>query len=161
MSAGINLGLPWFACATLAGQETTAALHLRRQHHWVFLPMATHQKPGGGRLYRPRFPGYVLLQLDLNAPGWARVNSTRGVRHLLPIHLERPVALPKGFVEALMAKPDDEHVLIEYGQDEVVRLLVGPLAGILAHVESQDEDRLHVRSGGLMIRTRTSDVERA
>lgn len=169
--SGINLNLPWFACQTYRGQEQAAAFHLRhRQHRWVFLPMSLYHKPGGARLWRPRFPGYILVQLDLDAPGWQRVNRAPGVfcrggeNALLPPHLERPVALPTGLVERLMSKPDDEHVLVEhYAANEVVRILCGPLTGILAAVERQDEERLRLLTpGGAAINNiRTSDVERA
>jgi transcription antitermination factor NusG len=155
---------PWYAVQTLAGHESTAALHLRRLRLWVFLPMSPVRRPGDSeRRWRPRFTGYVFVQLDLDQPGWQRVNKAIGVHHLLPVYLDRPLPLPQGFVERLMSQPDDDHVLIEhYAESEVVRILCGPLAGILAAVESQDEDRLRVRTpNGAGLTTRTTDVERA
>ena len=153
--------LPWYAAQTLAGQEVTAAIHIRRLNHWVYLPQVPYRRPSGERGARPRFPGYVLINLDLGLPGWHRINLTPGVVHLLPRYLDRPMPLPTGFVERLMTQPDDD-VLIEFREHELVRIICGPACGVLAAVERQDGDRLRVRSeNGTAINTRTADVERA
>jgi len=153
---------PWYAVQTLAGQESAAALNVRRLGAWVFLPMQPHRRPGEReRRYRPRFPGYVFVQLDLSLPGWQRVNKAVGVHHLLPLSLERPIALPQDQVERLMLHPDDDAVLVEFATNELVRIVFGPI-DLLALVERQDGDRLRARlDNGAVIETRTASVERA
>ncbi|HYJ44037.1 MAG TPA: transcription termination/antitermination NusG family protein [Xanthobacteraceae bacterium] len=153
----------WYAVQTLAGHESTAALHLRRLRLWVFLPMSpVVRRPGDSeRRWRPRFTGYVFVQLDLDQPGWQRVNKAVGVRHLLPVYLDRPLPLPHGFVERLMSQPDDDSVLIEFGEHDLVRIIIGSL-DLLAEVERQDGERIRARlDNGAVIETRTASVERA
>jgi len=53
---------------------------------------------------RPVFHGYLFVKFDLSGWRWRAINSTQGIIRLLPMGSEEPVALPRGFVEALQSR---------------------------------------------------------
>jgi transcription antitermination factor NusG len=53
---------------------------------------------------RPFFPGYLFVELDLSDLSWASIGRTQGVKRLMSSPEMRPLPVPLGFVEALMAQ---------------------------------------------------------
>jgi len=53
---------------------------------------------------RPFFPGYLFVELDLPGQDWGSIGRTQGVKRLLSTPEHRPLPVPVGFVEALMAQ---------------------------------------------------------
>jgi transcriptional antiterminator RfaH len=53
---------------------------------------------------RPFFPGYLFVELDLSEQDWGSIGRTQGVKRLLSTPELRPLPVPVGFVEALMAQ---------------------------------------------------------
>lgn len=106
------------------------------------LPTLGHVERQGWRWWRPRnkadallFPGYLFLYLDLSEPGWEAVNGTRGIAHLLPVHLLMPLPLPEDFresVEGLIALglfDEPEPQVMWFERNEELQVTAGPLAG--------------------------------
>ena len=56
-------------------------------------------------LRRPLFPRYLFVRLDIGRDRWLSVNSTTGVSRLFT-QAGRPVAVPFGVVENLLAHSD-------------------------------------------------------
>lgn len=159
----------WYVAAIYIGQEALAIEHLSRQGFENFIPMrAEDRKDRRGKIIEvrvPRFRGYGFVSLDLNVDQWRSVNGTWGVRHLLPAHLKKPLPLPNGFIEMLMAEPErEEEILAEFLADEMVKILTGALAGWSAKVVVQPapgEDVQIEFENGVRSWARVDTIERA
>lgn len=108
--------------------------------------------------YRPRlptgellFPGYALLQFDIDNQTWKPINALDSVQHLLPMHTEYPTPLPDHFIvsirqylKALADAPileaqkqrTEEQILNDlcsrYALDDIVEIKDGPFKGYQA-----------------------------
>jgi hypothetical protein len=83
-----------------------AAKNLKDQHFETFMPTVRHRVFSRGRVHevdKPLFGGYLFIALDLSDWYWRKVNSTRGVIHLLPMHAEEPVPPAGGIYRAAAA----------------------------------------------------------
>lgn len=150
----------------MAGYEATAIEHCYRQGFELYVPMMVDRQIVNGKRVetrRPRFKGYGFVSLDLDQDQWRSVNGTRGVRHLLPLHLERPAPLPIGFIERLQTEPEKaEEIIIAFAVDDLVRFIAGPFASYTATIVSQHGGRLRARLDiGAMVETTVDVVERA
>ena len=92
----------------------------------------------------PFFPRYLFVALDLGRDRWRSVNGTFGVARLVMAG-DRPLPVPSGIVEALIAAADDRGVLrfdgagsLRVGQQ--VRVLAGPFADQVGRLTSLDDN---------------------
>jgi transcriptional antiterminator RfaH len=78
----------WFVLTTHWRQEKLALDNLRRQGFDAYLPMQQTLIRPRGQPERivplPFFPRYVFTKVDMGAPGWTAIYSTRGVVGVLP-----------------------------------------------------------------------------
>jgi transcription antitermination factor NusG len=84
-----------------------ALAHLKLQGFGTWIPTIPDEIYHHGRLHyieRPLFGNYLLVNFDPDEDKWWRVNTTPGVRRLLPITELYPRSLPTDFVEQLMAE---------------------------------------------------------
>ena|SRR5215208_7796502 len=118
--------------------------HLARQGFAVLLPR--HVKTvKHARKFRtieaPLFPGYLFVSLHLGQDRWRSINGTFGVRSLIMAG-ERPVAVPKGIVESLIAMQDFRG-RINFAADlhigQRAKLLAGPFADMVGELEWLNE----------------------
>lgn len=121
---------------------------------------------------RPLFPGYVLVELDLETEGWQRVRGTRGLDGEALIKMagtDQPAPLPPLAMREILLKspavkpPEDKklsrdqfmfrfrrYAIKELGWLESfrpgvrVRVTEGPFAGHEAPVEMTDKERVWV-----------------
>ncbi len=108
----------WYAVMTRPNEEEKAVFNLRRQGFEVYLPrywrLRKHARQTS-RVARPLFPRYLFVCLDVARQPWRSVNSTFGVSALV-CQGERPARLPRGLVETLRAREDDEgYIELEAG----------------------------------------------
>src|SRR5262249_56367905 len=107
-------------------------MHLRAQAFRSFLPQIqkTIRHARQLRTVRaPLFPRYMFLILDLGRDRWLSVRGTVGVSSLFTCE-GRPVSVPKGVVEGLIARTDEADLtLFDAGliMGQSVRILSGPL----------------------------------
>ena len=107
----------WFVVSTYPQAEfqVWAALGHFRRHLPTIVTYRTKMRHGrpvfsssGSRtsepVIRPFFPGYLFVELDLSDPSWASIGRTQGVKRLMSSPEMRPLPVPLGFVEALMAQ---------------------------------------------------------
>src|SRR5262245_27258133 len=85
----------------------------------------------------PLFPRYMFLILDLGRDRWLSVRSTVGVCSLFTCE-NRPVPVPNGIVEALIARTDEANLTrfdagLTAGQ--TVRIMSGPFADFVGTIE--------------------------
>lgn len=126
----------WYVARTHSNREREAEWHLRNQKFPIFMPIVNRKTKRRTSLVEaqyPVFPGYIFVRFDRSAPGWQRVNGTRGVQRLLPMHREVPTALPEGIVEWLQARHNAGELAglavkpFDRGSD--LAILDGPFAG--------------------------------
>ena len=130
----------WCAVHTHTRTEDVAAFHLKAQGFRVFLPRRRRIIRHARRTHERKeafFPRYLFVTLDLERTQWRCINATRGVSHLLCVK-DRPLALPRGLVEALLEATDPDGILrpretLEAGQ--TVRILSGYLADRIGRLE--------------------------
>ena len=151
MSYSLELGLGerWFVARVLPHQENRAQFNLHRLGFRSFVPRLRRTIRHARRLQdtlQPLFPSYIFIVIDLSKQRWRSVNGTFGVASLV-MGAERPVPVPRGVIEALVAscescgavRLDDS---LEIGQK--VRILSGPFAETICRLADLD-DRGRVR----------------
>ena len=134
----------WYVVATKPAAESAAARHLANQHFDVFLPQYKKVVRHSRRVYPrlcPFFPGYLFVSFAQERNRWRAINGTYGVRHLIAQN-ERPVPLPAGFTEMLMARANPDGVVelkdaLKAG--DKVEILSGPFACLTGQLLSIDE----------------------
>lgn len=88
----------------------------------------------------PLFPGYIFVELDPDRNQWRSVNGTIGVRNLISGD-GRPLPVPVGFVEKLLALSGDDGCIsfgpeLRSGQEAAV--LSGPFGDQIVTILSVD-----------------------
>lgn len=98
----------WYAVHTRPHEEQKALVNLRRQGYEVYLPLIAKKVRHARRtqhVFRPFFPRYLFVSLDLQSQGCRSIRSTLGVSDLVCFG-EGPTPLPPGVVESLKAQQD-------------------------------------------------------
>ena len=128
----------WFVGKKIPGVGDLAAEQLYNQNILYYEPRIRGEDGEMEYLY----PSYLLVSLD-DSLGAAylrhqivRVNRTRGMKRLLPTHLETPLVLPDGYVDKLRTRVEVfmtmdrvEEVNEEYLPNQEVEISCGPWAG--------------------------------
>jgi transcription elongation factor/antiterminator RfaH len=133
----------WFLAHTRPRSELRAEFHLDAQGFRTYLPQVRRTIRHARQLrtiLAPLFPRYLFLILDLERDRWLSVRSTVGVSSLVTCE-GRPIPVPIGVVESLIARSDGnvtviDHVIVE-GQS--VRILSGPFADFVGTLERLDD----------------------
>jgi len=125
----------WYAVQTQPNRENLAVSHLERQGFDVWLPrierIIRHARQTK-RVWRPLFPGYLFINLDLETARWRAINGTVGVSHIVSFG-QVPSVVDSAFMTALKATEnmdglvEADHDDLKLGQD--VEILSGPMAG--------------------------------
>jgi len=118
-------------------------MHLEAQGFRPFLPyiQKTIRHARQLRTVRaPLFPRYMFLILNLGRDRWLSVRGTVGVSSLFTCN-DRPVPVPQGVVEGLIARTDEANLTrfdagLSTGQ--LVRILSGPFADFVGTLERLD-----------------------
>ena len=131
-------GAAWYLVHTQPNSERKAELNLERQGFATFLPRFETTIRHARRLKavrRPLFPRYLFVRLDIGQDRWLSINSTIGVSRLFTQE-GRPVAVPFGIVETLVAHSDAGLTRLDrlLAEGQRVRILSGPLADFTATV---------------------------
>ena len=134
----LALGAPWYLVHTRPNNERKAEINLERQGFATFLPRVETTIRHARRLKtvrRPLFPRYLFVRLDIGRDRWLSINSTIGVSRLFTQE-GRPVAVPFGIVETLLAHSDAGLTRLDrlLAEGQRVRILSGPLADFTATV---------------------------
>lgn len=134
----------WFLVYTLPKREIQALMRLRVQGFKAYLPqyLRTTRHARQLRTCRaPLFPRYLFIILDLERDRWLCVRGTIGVSSLVGCD-ERPLPVPQGIIEALIAQADGNG-LIEFGDGlqagQKVRIASGPFADFVGTLDRLDD----------------------
>lgn len=134
----LTQGVSWYLVHTRPNSERKAELNLELQGFATFLPQVEKTIRHARRLKtvrRPLFPRYLFVRLDIGRDRWLSVNGTIGVSRLFTQE-GRPVAVPFGIVETLMAHSEAGLTRLDrlLAEGQRVRILSGPLADFTATV---------------------------
>lgn len=142
----------WFVATTQVKRELIARMNLAEQGFDVFLPVRSVRQPTGVLILRPLVPGYIFVALDLASPRWKKVNSTRGVSRLLPLHLERPEPIPDVTMDIFRERADADGLVADtdaldrelYEAGVMLRVIDGSSAGLQGPVVMDEGRRIVV-----------------
>jgi transcription elongation factor/antiterminator RfaH len=133
----------WYLVHTLPHGERRAQLHLGAQGlrtHFPTIEKTIRHARQLRTVRAPLFPRYIFLILDLGRDRWLSVWGTVGVSSLYTCN-DRPVPVPEGIVETLIANSDEANLALfasglTTGQS--VRILSGPFANFVGTLERLD-----------------------
>ena len=134
----------WCVVHTQSRGEGRAEHNLRSQGYTLYAPVVWRKVRHARQLKTVQtalFPRYIFVRLDLDRDRWRNINATAGVSHLITIR-DRPLPLPDGLVEALMAAHAPQLLRdqdAEFEVDKTVQLRGGPFADLIGRIESVDE----------------------
>src|SRR6266705_4067682 len=97
----------WFLVHTQPKSETKAEWHLHAQGFKTYVPRILRTVRHARQLRTvkaPLFPRYLFIILNLERDRWLSVRSTVGVSHLITQGEGRPIPVPAGIVETLIAQ---------------------------------------------------------
>ena len=146
----------WYVVHTLSGCENKVKTHLEKRIDSlnirdsiskILIPTEEIAEVRGGEkklTTRNLFPGYVLVEMEMNDRTWYLLKSIPGVSGFLGSGRE-PVALGEKEVESILraaeerkAKPKPKAV---FEQGERVRVVEGPLANLSGVVEELNPEK--------------------
>lgn len=144
--------MPWYCATTHRKAELIARMHLSDQGFETFLPMRAGRDPKLGLVTRALIPGYIFVALDLSGKRWRAVNSTRGIGHLLPLHLEEPEPVPDRAMALFREHADREGLYDDpadfdralYAAGTELRVIDGSSAGLSGPVISDEGTRIRI-----------------
>jgi transcriptional antiterminator RfaH len=132
----------WYLVHTHPHGERRAQLHLGAQGfrtHFSTIERTIRHARQLRTVRAPLFPRYIFLILDLGRDRWLSVGGTVAVSSLYTCN-DRPVPVPEGIVETLIANTDEANLALfsslKTGQS--VRILSGPFANFVGKLERLD-----------------------
>jgi transcriptional antiterminator RfaH len=145
-------GTRWYVVHTQPHGERRAVDNLRRQGFDPYLPRYRGRRRHAERVDnvgKPLFPRYLFVAMDIAQQRWRAIHSTFGVSHLV-CNGDHPLAVPRGIIEAIRAREDNEGWIIfgtpaTLNVGDRVRILDGAFADRLGIFETMtDEARVTV-----------------
>ena len=144
----------WYVVHTYSGHENKVAetlkqraetLNLTDKINSILIPTSEKIQIKRGQrktVHEKIFPGYMLVQMELNDDSWLAVRTTQGVTGFVGVG-NKPTALPKHEVEAIkkyMSQAAPQYKA-DYTEGEAVKIVDGPFNDFLGTVNSIDEEK--------------------
>jgi transcriptional antiterminator NusG len=164
----------WYVVHAYSGYEKKVATALKdrielhdMQHHFgdVLVPTEEIVEMRGGqkrKSERKFFPGYVLVQMELNDETWHLVKETPRVMGFIGGKADKPAPITEKEAEAILQRVDDSvdkpkpKTLFEPG--EMVRVVDGPFNDFNGVVEEVNYEKSRLRVA-VLIFGRSTPVE--
>jgi transcription elongation factor/antiterminator RfaH len=135
----------WYLVHSLPRSEFRAHFHLESQGFRPYVPQilkTTRHARQVKTVRAPFFPRYLFVALDLERERWLSIRSTFGVSSLVTCD-DRPIPVPTGIVEALLAQTDAANLArlddgLRAGQQITVQS--GPFANVIGTLERLDDN---------------------
>ena len=154
----------WYIVHTYSGQEDRVkrnlemridSMDVKDKIFSVVVPTEEEIEIKDGQrksVQRKIFPGYILVQMEMDDESWYVVRNTPGVTGFVSAEDERerrpkPVALEQKEVDAIMARMVSPTPRVKVGLTvgQMVRITSGPFAEFMGSIEHMDEDKGKVR----------------
>lgn len=145
--------MDWYAATTHMNQELTAKRELEQQGIRSFLPRYTSRRiirRQSVTVTKPLFPGYIFPWFDIEEESWRFINSTRGIRKLMPTWSEFPTPVSNAVIQSLLDQCDDEETVTEEIVSNLipigsfVRIDEDPFKGLVGEVNLSDGNQVSV-----------------
>ena len=157
-------GPRWYIIHTYSGQEDVVEKNLKlriqnldMQDRIIQVLVPTEEevvfKDGKRRSERKKlFPGYILVQTDMDDESWYAVRNTPGVTGFVSSEDEsdkrpKPVPLEDKQIEDILKQVDSDATRVKIGLEmgETVRITEGPFVDFIGAVNDIDEGKGKVR----------------
>ena len=154
----------WYVVNTYSGHENKVrttmerridSFGLRRHFGDISIPTESVIEIKDGKkvpTVQRQFPGYILVNMDMNDDTWRLVRQTPGVTQIVGAG-DKPTPLSRTEVERLLrpgeaaeAREKAVKTTVDYSVGETVRVIAGPLAdftGVISEI-NVDQSRLKV-----------------
>ena len=109
----------WILVYTKAKEEQRAKKNLENQGFEIFLPMIAFAKSNQSKsiTLKAMFPRYLFVKINTELDKWARIQSTRGVSHLV-VFGQRLAEIPNQMIVYFKSKADENDV---FNQKTIMR----------------------------------------
>ena len=154
----------WYVVNTYSGHENKVratmerridSFGLKRHFGEISIPTESVIEIKDGKkvpTVQRQFPGYILVNMDMNDDTWRLVRQTPGVTQIVGAG-DKPTPLSRAEVERLLrpaeaaeAREKAVKTTVDYSVGETVRVIAGPLAdftGVISEI-NVDQSRLNV-----------------
>ena len=162
LEAGVSTS--WYIIHTYSGQEDRVKRNLelridsmdaKDKIFQVVIPTEEEIEIKDGRrrsTQRKVFPGYILVQMEMDDESWRVVRETPGVTGFVSAEDEnerrpKPVPLEEREVDQIMQRMEiaEPRVLVGLTVGQMVRITTGPFADFMGSIDGVDEDKGKVR----------------
>ena len=144
----------WYVVHTYSGYENAVAAAImkaaenRRMQDLILevnIPLETvteHTDEGEKTYERKVFPGYVLVKMILTDESWHLVHNVRGATGFVGSDGK---AIPLTEQEICDLGVERHEIIVGYGLGDTVKVIDGPLEGVLGTVDELDAEKDRVR----------------
>lgn len=149
----------WYAVHTYSGHENKVKTNIERraasvpelrgQIGRILVPVEEETRNRNGKrstIKRKVFPGYVLIEMELNDQTWYLVKNTIGVTGFVSSG-NKPVPLQDKEVQEVLdaLSGDTRKVLPQWQKNEVIRVTSGPFADFNGTIEEVNTEKSKVK----------------
>ena len=148
----------WYAVHTYSGHENKVktnierraeSLGLKTKINRILVPVEEETRTRNGRrstIKRKVFPGYVLIEMELDDQTWYLVKNTIGVTGFVSSG-NKPVPLQDHEIEGILTALEGEglHTRPEWRKSEVIRVTTGPFADFNGTIEEVNTEKQRVK----------------
>ena len=131
-----KLNSKWFLVYTKSREEEIAKENLQNQGYETFLPMIAQEQDNklASFMFKPLFPRYIFIAINLESDNWTQIKSTRGVSHIV-VFGKTMASVPNSVIRFLRRRVDDNGILIQkitrkkFQKGDKIIIKKGPLKG--------------------------------
>lgn len=148
----------WYAVHTYSGHENKVktnierraeSLRLRDRIGRILVPVEEETRNRNGRrtvIKRKLFPGYVLIEMELDDQTWYLVKNTIGVTGFISSG-DKPVPLQESEVQNILTAVAEGGIttMPQWQKGEVIRVTAGPFADLTGNIEEVDSEKQKVK----------------
>lgn len=143
----------WYVVQAQHGKGEIAKQSIIAEGFSAYLPVFNRRRSHARKVdtvTRPLFPGYLFARFEVDEHGWQRIASARGVLRLLCSTSARPLPVPMGVIEDLLARANADGVLEladgiperRFSDGQRVRITAGPMQGLTGLYLGGEEERV-------------------
>ena len=142
----------WILVYTKVKQEQRAKRNLENQGFEIFLPMIAFAKQNQTKsiTLKPMFPRYLFVHINTALDKWTRIQSTRGVSHLV-VFGKRLAEIPNQMITYFKSKADEKDIfnqktiMRQFHKGEKLVVKTGTFKGIEAtFLTKKSQERVRV-----------------
>tara|TARA_Y100000588_G_scaffold366271_1_gene431809 strand:+ start:2200 stop:2742 length:543 start_codon:yes stop_codon:yes gene_type:complete len=142
----------WILVYTKVKQEQRAKRNLENQGFEIFLPMIAFAKQNQTKsiTLKPMFPRYLFVHINTALDKWTRIQSTRGVSHLV-VFGKRLAEIPNQMITYFKSKADEKDIfnqktiMRQFHKGEKLVVKTGTFKGIEAtFLAKKSQERVRV-----------------